>query len=369
MTASHQNRPSTPNKFLGQDYANRSIEMGIPSLSATPSNTKKQPPKSPYEIPTIRQQLQNPIKLLARLAEFHLSLLRSDRNLRRNITLVCISDTHCLLPASVPYGDVLIHAGDMTNAGTPGELQRQIDWMQSLPHRYKVVIAGNHDTFLDPKSRGVLGVKDREGKVDWKDVVYLQDSSTILDFSDRTSLKGGMLKIYGSPHTPDLLGPEHAFQHFPRGTDIWDGTIPKDADVVVTHGPPKYHLDLPGVVAMGDEFLLREIRRVKPAVHVFGHIHAGKSDCIGQLRGGQELVHWDSTERHFEGAARQTARFDLSRRIAAFYHLGMLFLCGVTVLIQDRVFGMDTSTTRLVNAAMVYCNTGKLGNEPQVVHI
>lgn len=245
--------------------------MGLPSFGGGSSRSKKtKVPRSPYSIPTVWQQLCNPIKLLARITEFNFSLLQSDRSAKRNITLVCISDTHCLIPEFIPYGDVLIHAGDMTNAGTPEELQEQIDWIASLPHRHKIVIAGNHDTFLDPKSRQTLDEKDRNGQIDWKDVVYLQDSAVTLDFQDRTSIKGGKLKIYGSPHTPDLLGPEHAFQHYPRATNIWDRTIPRETDVVVTHCPPKYHLDLPGVKAMGDEDLLREIRRVKPAVHVFG---------------------------------------------------------------------------------------------------
>lgn len=245
---------------------NWSIGAGIPGFGGS-SKKKAKMPRNPYNIPTIWQQLSNPIKLLARITEFNFSLLRSDRSIKRNITLVSISDTHCLIPPFVSYGDILIHAGDLTDAGTPAELQEQIDWLASLPHRYKIVIAGNHDTFLDPKSRQTLSQADQEGQLDWKDIIYLQDSSTTLSFPDRTSPS---LKIYGSPHTPDLLGPEHAFQHYPRGTDIWGGTIPLDADVVITHGPPKYHLDLPGVTAMGDEDLLREIRRVRPAVHVFG---------------------------------------------------------------------------------------------------
>lgn len=80
-------------------------------------------------------------------------------------------------------------------------------------------------------------------------------------------------------------------------------------------------------------------------------------------------MHWDSTERYFEGAVRHMHGLDILGRIYAFYSLIMLLVCGLVDLIQDRVFGMDTSTTRLVNAAQVYCNTGKLGNEPQVVYL
>src|SRR5438067_1571839 len=65
------------------------------------------------------------------------------------ITVVCISDSHNTQPA-VPDGDVLLHAGDLTEAGTFDELQAQMDWLNSLPHRYKVAISGNHDLVLDP---------------------------------------------------------------------------------------------------------------------------------------------------------------------------------------------------------------------------
>src|SRR5215469_6649139 len=58
------------------------------------------------------------------------------------IKAVCIADTHTNV-ISIPNGDVLIHAGDLTNAGTVEEIQTQIDWLASLPHREKIVIAGN----------------------------------------------------------------------------------------------------------------------------------------------------------------------------------------------------------------------------------
>jgi len=41
----------------------------------------------------------------------------------------------------------------MTIAGTVKEIQAQIDWLASQPHREKIIIAGNHDNYFDPKSR------------------------------------------------------------------------------------------------------------------------------------------------------------------------------------------------------------------------
>lgn len=324
---------------------------------------------SPYEIPSIWRQLLHPIKLLARLLHFLLSYLYPDKQARRNITVVCMSDTHCSIPKDpIPYGDILIHAGDLTNAGTPSEIQAQIDWLSSLPHDHKIVIAGNHDTWLDAESCWTLKPRDRDDKVDWKGIHYLQGESVTLDFPNRTSINGGKIKVFGMPHTPDKLGPEHAFQYH-RGQDVWSDRIPDDTDVVVTHSPPRYHLDLPGVQAMGDEFLLHEIRRVKPLLHVFGHIHAGKSDLLGVLRGGQEVVRWDDNERHLEGALRSGAPDGVLNGPVRLYHLGMLALSGMLVLVREHLFDQHAPSTRMVNAAMVYCNTGRIRNPAQVVHL
>jgi hypothetical protein len=45
----------------------------------------------------------------------------------------------------VPPGDVLIHAGDLTSTGEVAQLESLDQWMGTLPHQHKIVIAGNHD--------------------------------------------------------------------------------------------------------------------------------------------------------------------------------------------------------------------------------
>jgi predicted phosphodiesterase len=59
------------------------------------------------------------------------------------VRIVCISDTHnddCT--GSLPEGDILIHAGDMTDDGTIEELHAAYDWISALPYKVKVVVAG-----------------------------------------------------------------------------------------------------------------------------------------------------------------------------------------------------------------------------------
>ena len=69
-----------------------------------------------------------------------------------HISVVCISDTHNTQPY-IPAGDLLLHAGDLSNWGTFAEIQAQLTWLSQQPHRYKIVIAGNHDLLLDVKNR------------------------------------------------------------------------------------------------------------------------------------------------------------------------------------------------------------------------
>lgn len=64
----------------------------------------------------------------------------------RTTRFVCISDTHNLSPFTgqfrVPEGDVLLVAGDLTNAGTVGELRKAVRWIEKMEFEVKVVIGG-----------------------------------------------------------------------------------------------------------------------------------------------------------------------------------------------------------------------------------
>ena len=55
--------------------------------------------------------------------------------------VVCISDTHNQTP-KLPQGDVLIHAGDLTNQGSFSELEKTVKWLESTDFQVKIVIAG-----------------------------------------------------------------------------------------------------------------------------------------------------------------------------------------------------------------------------------
>lgn len=176
--------------------------------------------------------------------------------------IVCISDTHNHNQrVRVPDGDVLVHAGDMTMSGKTGEVRVALAWIGSLPHKHKVVVAGNHDWIFQRQPREALALVP-EG------VAYLQDSEVMIDG----------LRFYGSPWQP-------AFGYWafnlPRGEQlrrVW-AKIPDDTDVLVTHGPPYGVLDectcvVTGhIVPVGCRGLKEACERVQPKLHVFGHIH------------------------------------------------------------------------------------------------
>lgn len=64
----------------------------------------------------------------------------------RRTRFVCISDTHNSAPSgafNLPPGDVLVHAGDLTNQGSFSELQKTVKWLEDADYEAKIVIAGD----------------------------------------------------------------------------------------------------------------------------------------------------------------------------------------------------------------------------------
>jgi predicted phosphodiesterase len=65
--------------------------------------------------------------------------------LLRKTRIVCISDTHTQTP-KLPKGDVLIHAGDLTNQGSYSELKKIAEWLEKADFEAKIVVAGTYDS-------------------------------------------------------------------------------------------------------------------------------------------------------------------------------------------------------------------------------
>jgi Icc-related predicted phosphoesterase len=129
------------------------------------------------------------------------------------------SDLHGDLP-KVPECDLLVIAGDVCPVYNH-ERRFQADWLRTTfkewleeaPAKYIVGVAGNHDF--------ALGQKIGKG-LPW---MYLQNSLAVIDD----------LKIWGSPYSNQFgnwayMAPEGVLR------DMW-AKIPRDIDILITHGP------------------------------------------------------------------------------------------------------------------------------------
>jgi len=179
--------------------------------------------------------------------------------------IVFISDTHSMIPTHpIPDGDVIVCSGDISNRGSERDIKNFAKWYDSLPHKHKITIAGNHDLSFQSTPELAQRWLCNNNKI-----IYLQDRAVKLD---------GVV-FYGSPWQPEFC--DWAF-NLPRDTGelgVKWSMIPDDTDVLITHGPPHGILDLcsHGVRGGCEELLADVVNRVRPKVHVFGHIHEARA--------------------------------------------------------------------------------------------
>ena len=176
--------------------------------------------------------------------------------------LVAIGDLHTeydYITEDVPDGDVLICTGDACGYGEEYELGLFIKWFDKFPHKHKIYVAGNHDWPLERLPYTKDYFKDIG-------VHYLEDSGI--------TLKG--VSFYGYPWTPEYNNWAFNLPRDGRQLTQRAKAIPNDTDVLITHGPPHGICDKEyNKGHLGCKALLKQVLKVKPKVHVFGHIHNG----------------------------------------------------------------------------------------------
>jgi len=190
--------------------------------------------------------------------------------------ICCLADIHGFLDKiDVPLADVLVIAGDITMMGTIEQITTFNKDLGYLPHKYKLVAAGNHD-FLFEKSPSLAKSLITNG-------IYLQDEEIVING----------IKFYLSPASPTFGC--WAF-NYDRGEEIrrvWR-RIPDNCDILITHGPAMGILDEVTrdlgiywepdgegnqrdfgykIEHVGCQDLLNKIKEVKPLIHCYGHIH------------------------------------------------------------------------------------------------
>jgi predicted phosphohydrolase len=203
-----------------------------------------------------------------------------DKENLQHLRFVCVSDTHNEIDKiHIPDGDVFIHCGDAVKHRTSArDIVRFNQFVGQLPHKYKLFVSGNHCVCLNPKR------PDRSQKL-LNNMIYLQDQ--LID------IKG--VRIYGSPWRPKR-GCFYRAEAFGYDSDSirddkWSN-IPQDIDILLTHGPPysirdynsstKQPLGCPGLL---DEI----VTRVRPRIHLFGHMHACRGASLYKSEDNQVL--------------------------------------------------------------------------------
>jgi Icc-related predicted phosphoesterase len=181
--------------------------------------------------------------------------MRRNRSHPASLTLVLLSDTHELhRDVEVPDGDILIHAGDFTMFSRSLRAIEDFNvWLGDLPHPHKLVVPGNHEFFLaaDPSRRSLLS------------------NATVLN----EGIKIDGVRFWGSPVTP-LANAAFGMTSAEDRRQLY-AQIPEDTDVLVTHSPPYGILDSTPESSLhsGCRELFDAVMRVKPKLHVFGHVH------------------------------------------------------------------------------------------------
>lgn len=162
-------------------------------------------------------------------------------------------------PANMPEADCLTVSGDLTMDGSLKQLEAAAKWLRSQPHKYKVIIAGNHDFGLEnPKTR-----EEAEALFKGDGITYLCDQEATIEG----------IRFYGSPWQPWFH--DWAFNET-RGPAIakkW-ALIPTGIDVFLVHGPPAGYGDrVNSGEHVGCADMLAAIGEKKPRMVCFGHIH------------------------------------------------------------------------------------------------
>lgn len=193
--------------------------------------------------------------------------------------IVLTSDLHGNLPDIEPC-DVLVIAGDIcpdapvgkreryklpdNGAGWQAEWLREefVPWLEDLAPRVGRVLAiwGNHDFVGEPKRFGVTPPYMEDL------VTFLHDEEIVIDG----------VKFYGTPWVPGL--PRWAFYGSENALDARAAAIPRDTDILISHGPPYGTADFVdpqyGSLHVGDRALTRALEDdLHVPLLVCGHIH------------------------------------------------------------------------------------------------
>lgn len=170
--------------------------------------------------------------------------------------IVALSDTHRQhWNIKVPECDLFLFAGDAEINGIL-PLHDFNDWLATIPAKHKIVVGGNHDSYLE-----FLGKEECKRLL--TNCIYLENEFIEVDG----------FKIFGSPFS--CLFNDWSFMRTESGLkEIWD-TIPESTEILITHTMPYGILDqiMPRMESVGSLTLKDRIKKIQPYIHIGGHLH------------------------------------------------------------------------------------------------
>jgi Icc-related predicted phosphoesterase len=219
--------------------------------------------------------------------------------------ILVLSDTHSTLPAPansnslsyrwpLPKVDVLLHAGDLTGTGKIEQHEKALQLLSNVDAELKIVIPGNHDMtlhreyckgtpmYLCPRYDDATLTQIEQmytgNEAQSNGIVYMVEGTQTF-----TLKNGAKFTVYANAWQPEY----HNWGfNYPREQDRFNPArqgvrfqaphlVPGDGvDIMITHGPPMGILDRTlRHEDVGCEHLRRAVERVRPRLHVFGHIH------------------------------------------------------------------------------------------------
>jgi Icc-related predicted phosphoesterase len=150
--------------------------------------------------------------------------------------------------------------------GRPDKIEEFGYWLRDSPFSAIVIIAGNHDILFQKKPEKAKKLLSKHDKIH-----YLED----------TECRINGISFYGTPWQPEFgCGWAFTLNAEEELREKWQN-IPRMYRFSSLMGPPAGILDFTvDRNHAGSMSLLAEvIQRIKPKLHIFGHIHEGHGIC------------------------------------------------------------------------------------------
>lgn len=212
--------------------------------------------------------------------------------------IVSISDTHGAEDLiELPEADMIIFGGDFENRKE--DTIYFLEWFSSLDYKYKIMIAGNHDSAL-----AEMGYEEVFNTCRELGIIYLQDTSITIE---------GIV-FHGSPWSVEFCG--WNFMEDDLELDKYWQEIPLDTQVLITHGP-EYRIgdlvyqSMGGNPNVGSRTLSDRIKELhKLEYHLVGHIH----EAYGEYDNGTYTTFNSSTRDYYMKELNKPHVFEVHRK-------------------------------------------------------